>query len=103
MREQERGEAERQETPAREKCNRHDLTEEGREKREQRQTGNQSVLFSSERIKVMAENNTNLFMEILHSFDAGKYFYVVPICTGKKKSNQIPGIQVKINTGIETL
>lgn len=51
----------------------------------------------------MAENNTNLFLEILHSFDAGEYFLCGPYLHLKKKSNQLPGIQVIINTGIETL
>lgn len=66
MREQERGEGERQETPSEERSNGQDLTERG--KRQQK-----SVFFSSDR-RDMAENNTNLFLEILPSFDAGELF-----------------------------
>lgn len=38
-----------------------------------RQTEHQSVFFSSDRTD-MAENNTNLLLEILQSFDAGELF-----------------------------
>lgn len=76
MREQERGEVERQETPSEEKSNRQELTVEKKGDEAAKDRLNTSLSSSplTEQKKVMAENSTNLFLEILQSFDAGRFF-----------------------------
>lgn len=59
----------------------------------------------------MAENNTNLFLEILHSFDAGEYFFLTSLLflaglfhvVSLIGTIVLSGIQALITSGIDTI